>query len=141
MPRLKTANNARTALAESVGDTQTSLVVVDATGFPAPPFRITVDDEIMEVTQVNGTTWTVIRAVEGTVAAAHNSGATVENRWTAGTYSELAGLDDLAGARTDDTKPLVVEVSSSAPSSPVNGQVWYDSVNNKFKGFANGVWV
>jgi hypothetical protein len=43
-------------------------------------------------------------------------------------------------ARTYNSK-LVVEVSSSAPSSPTNGQIWYDSTNNKFKGCANGAWV
>ena len=43
-------------------------------------------------------------------------------------------------ARTYNSK-LVVEVSSSAPSSPTNGQIWYDSTNNKFKGYANGAWV
>lgn len=43
-------------------------------------------------------------------------------------------------ARTYNSK-LVVEVRSSAPSSPTNGQIWYDSTNNKFKGYANGAWV
>lgn len=43
--------------------------------------------------------------------------------------------------RADYTKPLIVEVSSSAPSNPVNGQIWYDLVNHKFHGYANGAWV
>lgn len=33
------------------------------------------------------------------------------------------------------------EVSSSAPASPVNGDIWYDSNEHKFKGRANGAWV
>lgn len=55
----------------------------------------------------------------------------------------LANVDNMSALqiRTDSTKRLVVEVSSSAPTSPVNGQIWYDSLNNKFKGYANGAWV
>ncbi|AEE95796.1 hypothetical protein [Mahella australiensis] len=45
-----------------------------------------------------------------------------------------------ANARTYNSK-IVMEVNSSAPSSPTNGQIWYDSVNHKFKGYANGAWV
>jgi len=44
-------------------------------------------------------------------------------------------------ARALSTAKLVAEVNSSAPASPVNGQIWYDSLNNKFKGYANGAWV
>lgn len=43
--------------------------------------------------------------------------------------------------RTASDKRLVVEVSSSAPSSPVNGQIWYDLANHKFRGYANGAWL
>lgn len=38
-------------------------------------------------------------------------------------------------------KGLVVEASSTAPTSPVNGQLWYDTTAQKFKGFQNGVWI
>lgn len=48
---------------------------------------------------------------------------------------------DATSIRTDTSKPLRAEVRSSAPSSPANGQIWYDSSNHKFKGYANGAWV
>jgi len=48
---------------------------------------------------------------------------------------------DATSIRTDTSKPLRAEVSSSAPSSPANGRIWYDSSNHKFKGYANGAWV
>lgn len=97
MPRLNAANNARTTLVQAVGTTDTTIYVQDVTSFPSPPFRITIDNEIMEVTAVDTTTkaFTVLRAQEGTTATSHLIGATVENRWTAGTYAELAGSADL----------------------------------------------
>jgi len=55
----------------------------------------------------------------------------------------LSNVDNMSALaiRTDISKALRVEVSSSAPSDPVNGQIWYDSTNHKFKGYANGAWV
>jgi hypothetical protein len=92
MPRLQSANNAQTTLNVNITNATTSFTVVNASLFPNAPFRITIDAEIMEVTAINKTThtFTVIRAQEGTVAASHSTGATVENRWTAGTHAELA---------------------------------------------------
>lgn len=89
--RLNVANNAATTLNGALTSAATSFVVVDVSLFPAAPFRITVDAEVMEVSAVNATTktFTVLRAQEGTTAATHNTGAVVENRWTAGTYNEL----------------------------------------------------
>lgn len=46
-----------------------------------------------------------------------------------------------ANARALSTAKLIAEVKSSAPSSPVNGQIWYDAANHKFRGYANGAWV
>src|SRR5690606_24352260 len=44
-------------------------------------------------------------------------------------------------ARALSTAKLIVEVKSSAPSSPTNGQIWYDSTKHKSKGYPNGAWV
>lgn len=92
MARLKSANNAQTTLSAAITSTTTSFTVADASLFPAAPFKITVDAEIMEVGVINTSTKTfssVLRGQEGSVAAAHNSGASVENRFTAGSYDEL----------------------------------------------------
>jgi len=43
--------------------------------------------------------------------------------------------------RTASSYKLRAEVKSSAPSSPANGDIWYDSANHKFRGYANGAWV
>jgi hypothetical protein len=86
------ANNAITTLNGAITSGATSLIVTSATGFPAVPFRITVaalarttvtNTEIMLVTNVVGTTFTVTRAQEGTTAVAHSSGESVAQVLTA----------------------------------------------------------
>lgn len=91
MPILKAANNAKTTLAQSINSSVTSFSVADGSGFPADgPFMVTIDDEIMLVGERNGNTFSgILRGQEGTTAAAHSSGAKVENRFTAGTYELL----------------------------------------------------
>ena len=87
---LNAANRARTALSGAITATATSFSVEDASSFPKPPFAITVEDEIMEVGTVSGNTFSnVTRGLEGTVAVAHEQGAPVENRFTAGTYNRM----------------------------------------------------
>lgn len=76
----KFANNATTTLNGAISSGASSLVVSSATAFPTTPqFRILIDSEILLVTGVSGTTFTVLRGQEDTVAAAHNNGATVEH--------------------------------------------------------------
>lgn len=77
-------NNAQTTLAADLTAGATSLSVASASGFPASgDFTIVVGSEIMLVTGVAGTVFTVSRAQEGTSAAAHSSGATVQHVVTA----------------------------------------------------------
>lgn len=105
MPRLKAANFATTTLVSSIDALATSFVVADASKFPDAPFRITIDAEIMEVGVIDRTNnlfSSVQRGLEGTTAASHNAGAVVENRWTAGTYAELAGTADLTWGNITD---------------------------------------
>ena len=85
---IKAANNAKSELAQAISPTDKSFIVNDASVFPDAPFRITIDKEIMEVGKINKSTNTfldITRGVEGTAAASHDKGASVENRWTAGT--------------------------------------------------------
>lgn len=96
MLRLQAANNAGSTLAAGMTDVATSLQVADASSFPSAPFMITIEDEILEVTEVAGTIFTVLRAQESTTAAAHNSGARVENLWTAGMYAELSQAENIS---------------------------------------------
>src|SRR5690625_4641609 len=88
------ANNKAVAkLSNNINSSQTSLTVDDASIFPDAPFLITVNEEIMRVTNVSSNTLTVQRGREGTSASSHNVDSNVENNFTAGTYQAL--VDEL----------------------------------------------
>jgi len=84
-------NNAISSLTGAITNVATTLTVASATNFPtAGNFHILIDSEIMVVTVVSGTTFTVTRGQEGTTAAAHASGAQVINILTAASLQNLA---------------------------------------------------
>ena len=70
-----------TTLSAGVNDSATSIDVAALTGYPAQtPWTAvlepdTVNEEVVEVTNVSGTTLTVTRGVDGTTAVSHASGA------------------------------------------------------------------
>ncbi len=68
-----------TTLSGSTTTTNTTLTVASAAGFPTyGTFTIKIDNEYMVVTGGAGTTtWTVMRAQQGTAAATHSNGAAV----------------------------------------------------------------
>lgn len=78
-----TANKPQLSGAISAG--ATSMTVGAATGWPSnTPFwaiiaRSTASAEVVEVTGVAGSTWTIVRGQDGTIASAHNSGDYVEH--------------------------------------------------------------
>jgi hypothetical protein len=82
------SNEAATTLAAGINAAATSLPVSSSANFPAANFRVRIDNEILLVTAVAGTTWTVTRAVEAVngvqVAASHAVLATVAHVLTAG---------------------------------------------------------
>jgi hypothetical protein len=74
------STTASTTVAAAINNTQTTITVASAIGFPAPNFYINIGAEILLVTVVGGTdntSWTVLRGQQGTTAAAAASGATV----------------------------------------------------------------
>jgi len=78
-----------TTLASGITNVATSLTVASATGFPTSGnFRIVVESEIMLVTAVSGTTFTVTRGVEGTNPAAHSGGTIVKVSLTGGSINQ-----------------------------------------------------
>lgn len=104
MPRLNAANRGKSSLASGVSPGDGTLEVEDAESFPDAPFRVVVGPEIMEVTEVNGTTFTVLRGREETPDTSHDPGVPVENRWTAGTYEELAASAEFEAHLADYVK-------------------------------------
>lgn len=94
MPSELFANNAATTLAAGIDSSATTLTVASSSGFPAPvarasQFRVLIDTEIVLVTAVSGTTWTVVRGAESTTAAAHSSGAAVTHVVTAAALASI----------------------------------------------------
>lgn len=73
-------NDFATTLNGAINNSTTSITVTSGTGAPEANFRIRIDDELMLVTSTGGgTNWTVTRAVEGSVAAAHSDLADVSH--------------------------------------------------------------
>ena len=73
---------ASTTLAAAITAAQTSITVASSAGFPPAPFNVVIGGavvgyEIMRVTAVAATTWTVSRGQKGTTAAAAVAGATL----------------------------------------------------------------
>jgi hypothetical protein len=69
-----------TTVAAPIAASDTAIKVASDTGFPPPPFSVTIGVEIVLVTAVGGTgntEWTVTRAQQGTTAAPANTGAVI----------------------------------------------------------------
>ena len=60
-----------------IGGADTTLTVASPSGFAAGDF-IAIDEEALEILAVNGATWTVSRAAQGSTAASHADGARVD---------------------------------------------------------------
>lgn len=75
-------NVPQTTLTGLINPTATVLSVASSSGWPATPFTAILDiatstQEPIDVTNITGTTWTVVRAIDGTVGFTHQVGATV----------------------------------------------------------------
>jgi hypothetical protein len=93
-------NDPGTTLSAAItSTTATSLAVTSGTGYPSSGnFRIKIDSELMLVTAISGTTWTVTRGIEGTTAATHANLAPVNAYFTAGGFDAIR--TNISGAGT-----------------------------------------
>lgn len=87
----KFSNFAKTTLAVSVTSTTATSITVSSTSyFPtSPQFHIVIDSEIMIVTSMSGSTWTVIRGTDGSTAATHTAGVVVVPVLTKGSLNQM----------------------------------------------------
>lgn len=58
-------------VAAGIAAGDTTVDVLSNAGFPAVPFKARFEDEVVEVTAIAGTQWTITRGANGTAAAAH----------------------------------------------------------------------
>ena len=84
--------------------TQQTWTVASSTGFPAvsssatPPTQIHIADvalnsEMIQVINISGTTWTVVRGAESTTPVSHGAGFTIYQVVSAGAYGQLFAVD------------------------------------------------
>ena len=113
---LEVQNRSVSTLASAITDSDLSLDVADGSLFPsAYPFHITIDDEILSCTNRVTNTLTVVRAQQGTAAAAHVAAVGVVLNITAQSVSDLnTAVNTLEAAGVGTTIQLV-------PSGEVNG--------------------
>jgi hypothetical protein len=140
------ANNANTTLASSLTNSATSMSVTSASAFPSPTgsqyFYCTLADaatqqtiEIVKVTAVSGTTFTIVRGQDGTSGTAFNSGDVVSLRLVAASLNDFPKLDEANTFTQTQTfsNPVITNyqdfTSSSAPSYS-QGRVWFDSAQH-----------
>lgn len=116
MPGELYANSPSTTVSSGGTDTPASgtsetITVASSTGFPAAsntaalPTQFHVADpaaptELIAVTNVSGTTWTIIRGAESTIPVAHTAGYTVQQVVSAGAFTQLRDRDSSFNAVT-----------------------------------------
>ena len=144
------ANNANTTLASGITSSATSITVTSSTGFPAPTgsqyFYCTLADaatqttiEIIKVTAVVGTTWTVVRAQDGTTGTIFASGAVVSLRLVAANLNDFPKLDEVntfALAQTFST-PIAVGSGGTGLTTLAAGYIPYGNGTSAFSSSSN----
>lgn len=118
----KFANAASTTLNGAIDASQTTLVVTSAALFPlSGTFRLIIGSELFIVTGVSGTTFTVTRGAESSVAATHASGVAVTCIITAGALTQMVadaagddGIGSLDNATTGTQNDVVTTIAGVA---------------------------
>lgn len=141
---LKVKNNATGLLDAGINGvvTTANLGAGEGARFPSTyPFHISIDDEILEVTNRSTDALTFTRAAQGTVAAAHSGGSTVELRVTAKIVDDITaaiqaievGTKVLTKAVADGAEPQfeASRVALTGDKAEIRSTSW-----NAFGGFS-----
>ena len=136
------ANNSQSTLAAGIDADDVTLTVDSAASFPpGANFRILIDEEIMLVTNVAGTTFTVTRAQESTTAAAHDADAIVRHVFTAGAIAAIkTDVLTVAAANAAAVHPTMAHthlLSSNTMSGYTAGSVLFAGVGQVDQDNAN----
>jgi len=147
MANMLFANNANTTLASSLTNSATSMSVTSASAFPSPTgsqyFYCTLADaatqqtiEIVKVTAVSGTTFTIVRGQDGTSGTAFNSGDVVSLRLVRASLNDFPKLDENNTFTYAPTFNTALAVGSGGTgvtaSSGANSVVLRDSNQNVY---------
>jgi hypothetical protein len=147
MSNMLFANNANTTLASSLTNVATTMSVTSATGFPSPTgsqyFYCTLADaatqttiEIVKVTAVSGTTFTIVRGQDGTTGTAFSAGDVVSLRLVRASLNDFPKLDENNTFSYAPTFNTALAVGSGGTgvtaSSGANSVVLRDSNQNVY---------
>ena len=136
------ANNANTTLASSLTNVSTTMSVTSASAFPSPTgsqyFYCTLADaatqttiEIVKVTAVSGTTFTIVRGQDGTTGTIFASGAVVSLRLVAASLNDFPKLDE---ANTFTQAQTFSALTSGRVPYSTTGGLQTDNANLTFDG-------
>ena len=128
LPNTTVTSGGTTAPASGTVETWT---VASSSSFPAvsssatPPTQLHVADiaansEVVAVTNISGTTWTVTRGAEGTTPVTHAAGFTVYQVVSAGAYAQLFAVDWLNVVTMFGADPTGVADSTTAIQNAIN---------------------
>ena len=115
------ANNPLTSITNSGGisSSVTTMTVADPTPFPSTGnFRVLVDGEVMIVTGVSGSTFTITRGAESTSAASHAHGSNVYGILTKGALDAIVTVQQ---AGTEESSRRVLNFVSGATVADNSG--------------------
>ena len=146
MANMLFANNCNTTLSGSLTNVATTMSVTSATGFPSPTgsqyFYCTLTDaatqttiEIVKVTAVSGTTFTIVRGLDGTTGTAFSAGAVVSLRLVRANLTDFALLDEantFTFAPTFNTA-LAVGSGGTGLTSLTSGYIPYGNGTSAFQ--------
>ena len=139
MASLLFKNNASTTLSGTITNTQTSITVASSSGFPAPSagdyfyatmYEISgaseINIEIIKVTAVSGTTWTIVRGQDSTTGLTRSTTTYIELRYTSAAAALMLqkdnNLSDLGNASTARTNlSLGTMATQSASAVAITG--------------------
>ena len=135
-------NNAETTLAAAISSTSaTSISVSSSSSFPSLAageyFYATVDDgtnhEIVKVTGISGTTWTVVRAADNSTARTIANGSTVQLRATSALLTDIQ--ENIAAKSANQTVFSATAASNATaynvgvdPGVEANASIFLDGV-------------
>lgn len=113
-----------TTLSGNINNSTTSITVAALSGYPAQtPFTAIIDpdtasEEVVEVSNVSGTTLTVTRGVDGTTASSHNAGAVFRHGVSARDFDEANAFVNGGGVPNSLVTTKGDIIAATAASTP-----------------------
>lgn len=114
-----------TTLSASASNSATSITVTALSGYPASvPFTAIIDpdtasEEVVEVTNVSGTTLTVTRGVDGTSGVSHNAGAVFRHGVSGRDFDEANAFVNgggIASSLVDAKGDIIAATADNTPA-------------------------